>query len=232
MEKKKATESPNKADRLKTLLKKDAFVEGDIYLRLHRAISWLKVAENKETPDDIKFITLWISFNSCYAIDNLAELNQSSRLIERSNIKFFLMKLVEHDSEGRIYNLLWNRYSSEIRLLLENKFIFKPFWDLQRGENIDYQNLLEKAIVKANKSLSSKQVPELLELVLERLYTLRNQIFHGGSTFMGRANRKQLKDGSSILCQLVPIFIEIMIEHKEDDWGKVHYPLVEFDLKK
>jgi hypothetical protein len=227
MQQKKTAILTDKAARLKSLLKKEPFVEGDIHLRLHRAISWLKLAEIKETPDDIKFISLWISFNSCYAIDNMSELNQAQKAIERSNIMSFLVKLVQHDSEDRIYNLLWNRYSSEIRLLMENKFIYKPFWEFHRGEQVDYQSLLEKSIVKANKALSCKQVPEVLELVLERLYTLRNQVFHGGSTYMGKANRQQLKDATSILGQLIPIIIEIMIEHKDEDWGKVHYPLVE-----
>lgn len=35
-------------------------------LRIHRALSWLKKAENSEDLDT-KFISLWISFNAAYA---------------------------------------------------------------------------------------------------------------------------------------------------------------------
>ena len=37
--------------------------------RLHRAISWVKCAEEYNDNPDIKFITLWIAFNACYAND-------------------------------------------------------------------------------------------------------------------------------------------------------------------
>ena len=36
-------------------------------IRLHRAISWLKCAEEHSDNIDVKFITLWVSFNACYA---------------------------------------------------------------------------------------------------------------------------------------------------------------------
>jgi hypothetical protein len=39
-------------------------------IRFHRSISWIKAAEDHEKEVDIKLITLWIAFNSLYAIEN------------------------------------------------------------------------------------------------------------------------------------------------------------------
>ena len=72
----------------------------------------------------------------------------------------------------------------------------------------------------------SGNVSEFLIELLQRLYELRNQLFHGGATYNSRVNRKQLKDATNILEKLIPIIIEIMICHKEEDWGKVAFPVV------
>ena len=56
------------AEALKYNLKQlpDDVDKNDI-IRLHRAISWLKCAENNSEDIDLKFISLWIAFNACYA---------------------------------------------------------------------------------------------------------------------------------------------------------------------
>lgn len=41
----------------------------------------------------------------------------------------------------------------------------------------------------------------------DRLYVLRNQIFHGGATFNSKANRDQLRDACDILGDLFPAII-------------------------
>jgi hypothetical protein len=222
---------PNKtslvSDQLKKFLKEERTSEGEIYVRLHRAISWFKSAEEMPGNEDMQFISLWISLNACYAIDNFSELNMAEKHSERKNISSFLAKLVEHDSTRKIHDLLWNRFSSEVRLLLENKFIFKPFWDYHRGEIPDFQYSLDQSVKKANILLVQNKTAELLEIVLERLYTLRNQVFHGGATYKSKVNRQQVKDGASMLMKLIPIVVEIMVLNKDEDWGKINYPVVE-----
>lgn len=215
------------SDQLKRKLKKDGgFQEGDIFLRLHRAISWLKAAEEHADNDDIKFISLWISFNSCYAIDNSMELRTGKGISEKYNIYSFLKVLVSLDHDQKIFGLLWNRFSSEIRLILDNQFLFEEFWEYKRGERKDFTKELAASIEKANQLLAKRDVAQLLEIILHRLYVLRNQIFHGGATYKGRVNRTQVKDVVRILSRLVPVVIEIMIENKDNDWGKAYFPVV------
>ena len=70
-------------------------------------------------------------------------------------------------------------------------------------------------------------LPALLAVVFDRLYVLRNQIIHGGSTWNSSVNRRQVQDGVSVLSWLLPIFIDIMMDNPKQDWGKPFYPVVE-----
>lgn len=64
-------------------------------------------------------------------------------------------------------------------------------------------------------------------LVLDRLYTVRNQLIHGGATYQSKVNRSQVKDASEILSFLVPLIIDIMITNINEDWGTINYIVIE-----
>ena len=137
----------------------------------------------------------------------------------------FTTSLVQFD-RTRLYNLFWEKYSGPVRVLIENKFVFEKFWEYNRGEVEDYITEFNKSILKAHDCLSKENIEGLLEIVLERLYTLRNSIVHGGSTFNSKLNRAQLKDACNIMQLLVPIIIDIMMENQKHDWGEIAYPVV------
>ena len=67
---------------------------------------------------------------------------------------------------------------------------------------------------------------KLIELLLDRLYTLRNQIMHGGATYKSKVNRAQVRDAGNILKMLIPIIIDIIIENRNENWGEIYYPVV------
>ena len=67
----------------------------------------------------------------------------------------------------------------------------------------------------------------ILSIVFDRLYVLRNQLVHGGSTWNSSVNRSQVRDGAAVLGWLLPIFIDIMMDHHDRDWGRPFYPVVE-----
>ena len=81
--------------------------ESDV-IRLHRAISWVKCAEDQENNTDLKFITLWIAFNACYADNDAIEYTLS----EKKRFKDFIERLVKSDKEERFFKLLWFKFSS------------------------------------------------------------------------------------------------------------------------
>ena len=150
----------------------------------------------------------------------------SISLNEQQRFKIFINKLVTHDVDDRFYNLMWLKFPANIRLLIENKYVFKPFWDYNRGDKVDWHKLLQISIANAHQYLSNQKVDLLLEIVLDRLYTVRNQLIHGGATFKSKVNRAQVNDGANMLSLLVPLIIDIMLENIDEDWGTVYYPVV------
>ena len=63
------------------------FIEENLAIRLHRALSWLKCAHQYDLSDpDVAYITAWVSFNSCYEADlteNLSERDKFNTFIEQ-----------------------------------------------------------------------------------------------------------------------------------------------------
>jgi hypothetical protein len=207
---------------LKKKLKQQKETPEHLNVRLHRAISWLKCAEENATNIDLQFISLWIAYNACYAIDEKVD-NEST---ERKQFNDFITKLVSHDYENRFFNLLWNKYSGPVRMIIENQYTFKTFWDAQRGDNVNWKKLFDQSIKDANRFLTKNDVAKLIEVLLDRLYTLRNQIVHGGATYKSKVNRAQVKDACNILKLFIPIIIDIMMENKNEDWGVIFYPVI------
>ena len=205
---------------LKRKLKQHKDTPETLAVRLHRAISWLKCAEENTSNHDLQFLSLWISYNACYAIDEKMEDN----FTERKQFNEFISKLVSHDHEKRFHNLLWQKFSGPVRMIIENQFIFKPFWDAQRGENVNWKKLFDKSNEDANRFLSKNEVGKLIEVVLDRLYMLRNQIMHGGATYKSKVNRAQVRDACNILKLFIPIIIDIMMENRNEDWGDFYIP--------
>ena len=209
---------------LKQKLKsKQGEIPESLSIRVHRAISWLKCAEENHDKLDIHFITLWIAYNACYSVDEKLD----TSLSEKDRFGDFVSKLVSHDAEGRIFNLLWNKFSGPVRLLIENEYLYKPFWDFHRGQPVKWKKLHYQSILSANKFLANREVDSLLCVVLQRLYVLRNQLVHGGATCNSKVNRVQLKDACNIQKLLVPIIIDIMLDNGEEDWGDIYYPVID-----
>ena len=206
----------------KQRLLREGFPEA-LALRVHRALSWLGRAVNEEEDIDLKFIVLWIGFNAAYANELNMELNS-----ERGSFRSFFETLVMLDKEQKIYNAVWKRYSQEIRLLLENKFVFAPFWQYQNGVS-EYDNWEERLASSRRviaSALTQRDTSLILSVLFDRLYVLRNQVMHGGATWNSSVNRSQIRDGSAVMDTLLPIFIELMMDHPQREWGKPFYPVV------
>lgn len=209
---------PSLKDRLRE--KRDQ-LSSDHATRLHRAISWLACAETHKEDEDIGFITLWIAFNACYGSDDQAE-----SLGERASFTRFMTLLVELDTENRIYNSLWMNYSNFVKALVNNEFVYPPFWRSVRAGDNEWEASFEKSKKLAMSALSNNNTALLLEIILDRLYVLRNQLVHGGATYKSQVNRSQVKDGQRLLAELLPIIIPIMLDHDERDWGPICFPVV------
>ena len=73
-------------------------------LRVHRALSWLKRAEQEVEDHDARFIFLWVAFNAAYS--NQVPDRQSSS--ERILFQGFLDRLIDSDSENLLCSSIIN----------------------------------------------------------------------------------------------------------------------------
>ena len=194
-------------------------------LRVHRAISWIGRAEDAG-DDDARFIFLWIGFNAAYADE---EELQNAAPPERDAFNDFFRRVVALDAGRRIYDAIWNNFSGPIRVLLDNKFVFSPFWKHHNGLAgfEDWEERFRASERRFLRALRSRDTVLVLRLVFDRLYVLRNQLVHGGSTWNSRVNRDQMRDGAAILAFLMPVFVDVMMDNPREDWGRPFYPVVE-----
>jgi hypothetical protein len=194
-----------------------------VALRVHRALSWLGRAEKEKSDDDARFIFLWIAFNAAYATEN-----HDAEMTETASFRAFLRTLAKLDKAGRLGYLVWREFPGSIRVLLKNEFVFRDFWQHQSGllTAIEWETRFKKSRRAAELALAGGDTIKVLSIVLKRLYVLRNQVLHGGATWDSAVNRAQVRDCANLLGKLVPIVIEIMMDHPQHDWGVATYPVV------
>ena len=89
--------------------------------------------------------------------------------------------------------------------------------------DLDYASLKQRQRAE----LADHRTVTVLAIVLSRVYTLRNQLIHGGATWNGSVNRDQLRDCSAFLGKLVPFVIKLMMDNPDTLWGDACYPVVE-----
>lgn len=201
---------------------RDGFTK-PLTLRVHRALSWLGRAEQECDDNDVAFILLWVSFNAAYA-EEIG--NETS---ETDAFRKFFETMVAQDEAQIIYNLVWTRFSKEIRLLLDNQFIYAPYWKFVNGDShfADWQKRMSADKERVNKCLARKDTAQILYILFGRLYVLRNQLVHGGATWNSSINRDQINDCKAFLSNIIPVFIEIMMENPAHEWKMPFYSVIE-----
>lgn len=192
-------------------------------LKMHRTLSWLKKADEEENLD-FKFISLWIAFNAAYS-DEMKE-----GLGDRKTFPKFLNHLCNLDRDFLLYDIIWEQYSGAVMALLDTHYTFQPFWEYYNGDlsKDDWRKQFTAAKNSAKFAFRNKDTITVLEVIFRHLYTLRNQLLHGGSTYESSANRKQLQDACDLLSHFVPAIVQIMLNNVDDEyWGKPYYPYVD-----
>jgi hypothetical protein len=193
-------------------------------VRVHRALSWLNKAEQSDDLDS-QFIFYWIAFNAAYA----QHIDRSILMTERGKFQQFLSKIVSLDDENQLAEFVWQEYTNTIRVVLNNEFIFESYWDAQTGviTKDEWKQLRAKSVHASHQALASEQTDIVLSIVFSRLYTLRNQLLHGGATWNGKLNRQQVADCTAIMAKVIPILIEVMMDHPNELWGESIYPVID-----
>ena len=198
--------------------------------RMERALSWLERAnwakqEGIEDRDTC-FILLWIGFNAAYGRDPEA----GNGPTERKKFQNYFKILVKHDSKNCIYHAVCQRFPQEILRLLGNKYVLSEFWDCRHEKSSDESKWREKVQDDWSyfqHNMNKRQcTPKILRIVFHRLYVLRNQLMHGGATWNSSYSRNQVRDGEKIMGGMLPIFIELMLDNRHENWGSPWYPRI------
>ena len=194
--------------------------EKPLRLRVHRAISWGRRAQQAADDVDARFIFLWIGFNSLYSID--LEAGDKKALNE---IRNYLKGLVPLNPD-LIHSLFWKGavFNAGISLM-EDEYLYKPFWRSQDGWRAGWDAERTEFIgAESPSEMQKAKIPEILaKTIFDRLYVLRNQVMHGSATHESQYNRTALYHGVKVLERTLPVFIELMIKKPSDKWGAPHY---------
>lgn len=224
------TEPPSQ-ERLSSKFEQLALKREDaLGIRLYRALSWLKRARDEDATaspfrNHAKCVFLWISFNAAYAVDE-------PRRAEQDRYEAYLDRIMECNWR-RIYVVMSGDLEAPILDLMDNEYVFAQFW--QDPHNDDMWDKFEQERRDVVKAISygryaesvlpdpATEASKLLKSVFRRLYELRIHLVHGYATMGGKYNMRQVETGSRILDILVAIFLDIMMDHPDGDWGNVPY---------
>lgn len=193
-------------------------------LRLRRALSWLERAEKEVDDCDAAFLFHWIAFNAMYGPPRSAPTEPDR---EKKSFEAYLKKVSLHESE-RISDVM-RSLSTEVEKLLANKYVFEPYWKYRNGLGCrDWEQRLRRQKRERESATGRTKTEITVCQVFDRLYTLRNQLLHGSATWKSTMNRSQVETGAKIMTNLVPHFIEVMIQHPDGwvNWGAPRYPVV------
>ena len=195
--------------------------DNNYILRIHRAISWGKAAENTDQPDE-QFIFYWISLNALYADSNAK--GESERSMRRT----FFEKISNYD-DNRIQKILIEKLQNQLRLFVDTDFLYDDYWKAELGEISleQFEDKKKAMFYRTYKGLMAKEdAVELLDCLFSLMAVLRNQIFHGLATYNSSLNKYQKELGVMIMKELVPIMCEIVVMNNQEDWGEVAYPVI------
>lgn len=193
-------------------------------LRIHRGLSWLKKAALMDDDLDLQFMSLIIAFNAIYAEET------EDMIRGQHSFKVFLKCIYNQDYEKKFYQILCGKDDRTIQLFLESPYIFQGYWDYknQKIDQITWKKSFESEQIRVLQAFRNKDGLDILEMIFNRLFTLRNQMIQGGVSYKSSINRKQLEDGCKILLSLLPVFIQILIENAQSlDIDKPFYPVVQ-----
>lgn len=204
--------------------------DGDplLNLRLRRSVSWLQRAEEFHyagRPDpDMAFTCYWFAFNALYAQNP-----HTSGQGEKASFKAFFETVIGYDDKCKrtILAEIQGNLSKPIEVLMDNKYAFEPFWRYHNGVKryANWETEFEEDKCKVKEALGKQDVYEILSVLFERLYVVRNQIVHGNATWNGGRNCDQLRDGANIMAFLLPLLITLVMDNPEMGLGKPYYTL-------
>lgn len=187
-----------------------------LMLRMRRVTSWITSAAKEEHDDDTAFICYWVAFNALYGDDTgLVKLEETEREAYRRCIE-----KIADTSPLVIYREIVEAFGEEeIGDLVNVRFMLAPYW--YTGS---WEHALKADARRLDNAFQWKNVKDVLCLIFDRLYVLRNQLVHGGATWGGSVNRTEVAMGRRFAALLVPLLAGRVLDNPDLDWGRPYYP--------
>ena len=181
------------------------------------ADSWLSVTQKmekglEEIGKDIntQFIFLWIGFNAVYARDE-------GNLSQKKQIETYFQKLLKcNEAKNNIYKVI------------DNSILKEKIESLENGITLS-KDFLKKEEAIPLPRWNKESTKTILYYIFQRLRALRDELVHGHVAWDCQLKKSQLTDGTKIMHQLLPVFIDIMLKIPEKEWkqwGKIWQPRV------
>jgi hypothetical protein len=186
--------------------------------RMHRAISWLFACENGDNVD-LSFLSAWIGFNACYSVppENPGE-------TENARMWKFLQDVIDQDDHRLIASYVFDEQIGLIDALMSNQYLFKQFWISihvqEEGWDIEYDIQHSRMHIDRDQ----RNTLSHCNAIIQRVYVLRNQVIHGGSTFESSMNREQMNICNQFMRGLLLRIINVMMRKPYHFWGATNYP--------
>ena len=194
--------------------------------RARRVLSWLERAQLEDDDPDAAFVFYWITFD---AISTERSLDKQPK---KEVFKRFFEKVAEADRRNAIRDYVLGDLFDTILEVVANPYMFEPFWDYYNGgsgSEDDWQDMLVSDVERVSVHLESENIVEPLAVLFERLYVLRNQLFHGEATWNRYVNRSQIEGGAEIMAFIVPALVDLMMDKPDMFDQPSRYPSVESD---
>lgn len=192
-------------------------------IRVHRALSWMKRAEDlpADTQPEARFLFLWIALNSLYARWNARENLPDKDAAARED---FLREFCRMD--GNAIGQFLRAHKPIIKKLLGDKFLWYLFW--ANPESPDVERRAKEDLFHLDGNLKKQDYFRVLVQLLYRAAVLRGQIVHGASTGGSKLNRESLSNAAELLGELIPLILHTVIEHGDhNDWPDLCYPPID-----
>jgi hypothetical protein len=86
-------------------------------------------AEREQDDHDARSVFLRIAFKAAYP----SEFGFEQK--ERDQVRHFIDQLLRLDDEQRLHHALFSQFSGPIRTLIDNRYVFEPFWKALRNHD-------------------------------------------------------------------------------------------------
>ena len=151
--------------------------QGDLNLRLRRALSWLGRAEKEYAVEDFDaaFIFYWIAFNAMYGQLGTSSVDEAYEKDRRRD--YFDRVVAFADAESVIYAAIWSVLRDDVERMLANRYVYEPYWRHRNNpaEDRDWEQRFDRARERATEAIRRTRTKDVLRELFFRLNTLRNQ---------------------------------------------------------